>query len=127
MIVPLKSDVPMLQHLCSTVPPSVVSLLHYQMFYCSTIRCSNVPPSVFHCFTNSVSVFHHHMFHCCTISVPLFQHHIFHGSNVKCSTVQPSDIPLFHHQMIYCSTLSVQLFHHLCSTVPPPNILLFNL
>ena len=81
---------------CSTVPPSLfqwstmsVRLFHYQMFYYSTIRCSTVPPSLFNCSTIRWSTIPPSLFYCSTISVPY-------------STIAA---PLFHHAIIYCSTL----------------------
>ena len=65
---------------CSTV---FVLLLHHQMFYFFTMRCSIVPPL-------DVSLVHH-----------------------DCSTVSPSDVllftmsvPLFDHQIVYCSNIA---------------------
>ena len=53
---------------CSTLPSSDVPLFHHQMFYCSTILCSKVPPSVFHCFTISVTLVLYQMVHWSTTS-----------------------------------------------------------
>ena len=83
------SDVPPFQHQmfslsisrCSTVSPLDVSPFHHQMFYCPTIRGFNVPPSMFQCFTTSVTLFQHQMFYCSTI---------------RCSPVPIPDDLLFH-------------------------------
>ena len=56
------------------------------------MRCSNVPPFLFHSSTTS----------CPTI---------------RCSTVQPSDILLFHHHMFYCSIMTVPLLHYQMFTI----------
>ena len=96
---------------CSAVPPRDVLLFHHQMFHCSTIRCSTVPSA-------DVLLFHHQMIHCCTI-YSTDPPSLFGCSTIRCSTIPPSDVPLFHH---HCSTVPASdgpLFHHLCSIVPP--------
>ena len=143
---------------CSTVRCSIglaldvlpfhhdVPLFHHQMLYCftisvplSTIKCSTVPPWLFHFSLSDVLLFHHQMFHSSSITwftvplflcsaIPLFHsftmsvqlfHHLF-------STVWLRDVALFNHHMFYYSTISVPLFHHDCSTFPPSDVLHFS-
>ena len=90
----------------------IIALFHHQMFHCSIIRCSTLPPS-------DVLLFHHP---CSTVSpsdVSPFHHQMFYCSTVGCSKVPPSvfhcftiSVTLFHHQMVHCSTISFALFHH---------------
>ena len=123
---------------------SDVLLFHHQMFHCSPIRCSTVPPSevlMFHndCSTvpsSDVFTVPPSVFYCSTMffhykkpEVPLFHHHVllFHQLS---STVPPLDVPLYLFYcstirwstvppiVLRCSTISVLLFHYLCSTVP---------
>ena len=110
-------SVALFHYVFSTVQPSDVPLFHYQMFYCSNIRCSSVPPPLFHCSIircstvppSDLPLFHHKMFYFSTFFVPLVHHQMFDCSTIRCSTVPTSPFP--------CST--VLLFNHLCSTVPP--------
>ena len=90
----------------------IVPLFHYQIFGCSTIRCSPFQSS-------DVPLFHHQMFHFSTIIVQLFLPQMVHCSTIRCSTVPLSDVLLFHYPMFYCSTSEFSLFHHLCFTDPP--------
>ena len=91
-----------------------VPLFDNQMCDCSTIKCSTVQPSLFHCST--VLLFNHL---CSTL--PRLDVLVFHRS-----TVPPLDVLMFHHQMFYCSTISCPLFHHLCSTVLSLDFVLFH-
>lgn len=84
---------------CSTV---FFLLLHHQMFYFLTMRCSIVSP----------------------LDVPLVHH--------DCSTVSPSDVLLFHHVCSTVRPSDGLRFHdlystvpHDCSSVPPWDVLLF--
>ena len=96
---------------CSIVPPWLfhcstisVPLFQHQMFYCRTIRYFTVPPSVFNCSIMIVPLFHHQMFCCSTLWWSTVPPSLFYCSTIRCSTVPP--------RMFYCSTIG-------CVTLPP--------
>ena len=105
---------------CSIVPPSNVLLLHH---LCSTLPASDVP--LFHSLCSAVPpsnvrLFHRQMFKCSTITCFTLQPSLFYGSIIRSSTLPPSDVLLFRNLYSTVPLSYLPLFHHEmfhCSTI----------
>ena len=52
------------------------------------------------------------MFYCSTISVPLFHHPMLNSFTIRCSTLPPPEVLLFHHDCFTVPSSDVPLFQH---------------